>query len=316
MTLIISIVSKYQVIQISDRLVSKSYVKFDELSNKSIVFYALNGILAISYTGHAFIGKTPTDQWLSEILIGRSFSFEQKPPAMSFGKSKFVHIGPAITILKESLSKKVFSDLDPELRQNWINSPFYLSIAGWLWGKKRFRPFIGWLEKLSGSKDFVFKCPPRHSIFGNKFIVSTFPPSNMPRETSDYLINELSNKPISKAEETIVDTIQNISKFNKVVGEDCMSILIPPPPLAQTHPLRVKYISHRKAVVELKKEMNKQLIRVSFTPWLIGPRSFSSPSIVSGGGTEFGLGLYKVIIDTPQDHQIAGLWSSLERPKI
>lgn len=315
MTLIISNVSKYQVLQISDRLVTKSYDKFDELANKSIIFCALNGILSISYTGHAFIGNIPTDQWLSEILIGRSFINANKPPAMSFGKTKINHIGPAINILRESLSKKAISDMKPESRSQWINSRFYLSFAGWLWGRKGFRPIIAWLEKPPGKIDFIFKSTERYAFHGNKFAISVFPPSNINNKTIEYLSNQLSRNNIKEAEAIIVGVIQEISKNNPVVGEDCMSISIPPPHLAQTHPLIVKYISHRKAVAELKTEMNKQLIRVSFTPWLIGPGAFSSPSIVTGKAS-MSLCLYKVTFDAPQDPKIAGLFSSLERPRI
>jgi hypothetical protein len=81
----------------------QSQKAFDEFANKSIVYCAFNGILSISYTGHAFIGSLPTDQWIAEKLIGTSFPNNRKPPAIGFGETKFVFIGPALQMLREEL---------------------------------------------------------------------------------------------------------------------------------------------------------------------------------------------------------------------
>ena len=105
-----------------------------------------------------------------------------------------------------------------------------------------------------------------------------------------------------------------VSTYNPVVGPDCMSISIPPPNLAHIHPVRVRYISKRKAVVELLRESKPEIIRVAFTPWLISPGGFSSPSIISGTGG-MSLCLYEVAFEGPQDPKIAGLFSSLRRPR-
>ena len=253
MTLIISNASRYFVLQISDRLVTKSNITFDEFANKSIVFSGLNGILAISYTGLAFIGETPTDQWLSEKLIGETFPNERILPALGFGKTKFVHIGPALNTLKKSLSEDAISAIKPELRQYWIDSPFYLSIAGWLWGSKGFRPIIGWLEKPSRKNDFKLEFNPRHSIYGNKFAISILPTSKKNQETMHNLINLLCKRNINETEKIIIGVMQEISKSDPSVGADYISILIPPPSLAQNHPLLVKYISKSGAGSELLK---------------------------------------------------------------
>jgi hypothetical protein len=316
MTIIFTKASKQYILQVSDRLVTKSHMKFDELANKSIIFCALNGILVISYTGHAFIGAIPTDQWISKILIGKSFIGDEKPPAFGFGKTKYVHIGPALNIIKESLNKAVINDIKDELKNNWIDRPFYLSIAGWLWGSKgKARPTMGWLGKPSGSSNFKLSFKPRYWFSGNRFTIGAIPSSNCRKGTLQSLLNQLPDKGIDEAEEILSDKIMEVSTYNSVVGPDCMSISIPPPYLAHIHPLRVRYISKRKAVAELLTETKKDIIEVAFTPWLIGPGGFSSPSIVSGSGG-MSLCLYNVTFDAPQDHKIGGLISSLKRPKI
>jgi hypothetical protein len=55
--------------QVSDRLVTVDGSAFDPAANKSIVIGAKDGIAALSYTGLAFLGGVPTDQWLAELLL-------------------------------------------------------------------------------------------------------------------------------------------------------------------------------------------------------------------------------------------------------
>jgi hypothetical protein len=303
-------------LQVSDRLVTQSSTKFDELANKSIIYCALNGILVISYTGHAFIGNIPTDQWISEILIGRSFLNDEKPPAFGFGKTKYVHIGPALNIIKESLNKAAINDIKDEVKNDWIDRPFYLSIAGWLWGSKgKSRPIMGWLGKRSGTINFKLSFKPRYWFSGNRFMIGAIPSSNCRKGTLQDLLNQLPDTSIDDAEQILSDKMIEVSTYNPVVGPDCMSISIPPPKLAYITPVRVRYISKRKAVTELLGEAGQRFVRVAFTPWLIGPGGFSSPSIVSGKGG-MSLGRFEIALDGPQDEQIGGLISSLKRPKI
>jgi hypothetical protein len=310
MTLIFTKVSRQYVLQVSDRLVTQSYTKFDELANKSIIFCALNGILVISYTGHAFIENIPTDQWISEILIGERFLNDDKPPALGCLKTKYLYTGPALNSIKESLSNVGNN------KKSWIDKPFYLSIAGWLWAPKgKIRPVMGSLGKSSGTTMFKFRYKPRYWFSGNRFTISAIPGSNCRKGTLQDLANQLPDKNIDEAEKILSDKIIEVSNYNPVVGPDCMSISIPPPQLAHIHPLRVKYISKRKAVAKLLTEEDPDFIRVAFTPWLIGPGGFSSPSIISGTG-EIDLCIYKVAFEGPQNQQIAGLFSSLKRPKI
>ncbi len=75
MTLISSHIHPVFAVQISDRLVVEkrgTVIKpFDPLSNKSVVFWARDAIVSISYTGQAFVGDMTMDEWVAATLMGR-----------------------------------------------------------------------------------------------------------------------------------------------------------------------------------------------------------------------------------------------------
>ncbi|WP_348970950.1 hypothetical protein [Pseudomonas atacamensis] len=72
MTLIITVATPLLIVQAGDRLLTKQLKgkiqQFDEKSNKSLIYEAWNGALAISYCGKAFIRGRPTDEWIAEQL--------------------------------------------------------------------------------------------------------------------------------------------------------------------------------------------------------------------------------------------------------
>jgi hypothetical protein len=78
MTQTFSLATAEYVLQVSDRLVTRAkvgasaltHVPFDPDANKNIIFRARDGIVAISFSGNAFIRGVPTDRWIAERLYG------------------------------------------------------------------------------------------------------------------------------------------------------------------------------------------------------------------------------------------------------
>lgn len=79
MTLIISVSCREFYCMVSDRLISLVHPHrgfsgvHDAISNKNLLVRAINGEFAIGYTGSAYVGNEPTDQWLASILTGYVF---------------------------------------------------------------------------------------------------------------------------------------------------------------------------------------------------------------------------------------------------
>src|SRR6266851_8318629 len=100
MTLILARASKDYVLQVTDRLVTRGNDPFDTLANKNILYAAKNAVVAMAYTGQAFIGDVPTDQWIVETLSGHIFERDRKPPFLSYAKTKVSDLGAALIRLK------------------------------------------------------------------------------------------------------------------------------------------------------------------------------------------------------------------------
>jgi len=52
---------------------------YDHLANKTLILVATDGIITMSYTGDAFVARTPTDQWLAEAITGKEWGVPSMP---------------------------------------------------------------------------------------------------------------------------------------------------------------------------------------------------------------------------------------------
>jgi hypothetical protein len=71
-TLILTVATRGFVLQVSDRLVTKHQWRHthDPASNKKIIFITQDSLVTIGYSGLAYFGSTPTDEWLAGQLSG------------------------------------------------------------------------------------------------------------------------------------------------------------------------------------------------------------------------------------------------------
>jgi hypothetical protein len=298
MTLIISKSSRDYVLQVTDRLVTRSGASFDPLANKNILFCALNGILSFAYTGHAYIGGTPTDQWLAEQLIGKNFIIHDGLPAIECGPTKLIYIGPALQILIEALNKAFDKEIEPNFKKDWFEKRFDLCFVGYVWNKKgKFRPFCGDIFKPPSSKKFWIIFSDRNWYY--EAHISGAPVANISQEQLESLMVKLRNKVPDEAENLIVELIREISKNISIVGSDCMSIFIPSPSVAHTSPIRVKFIPKIERIIDVPNIGDN--IKTIYSPWVIGPRMFIPPAMLGNTGFNARLGrcLYEVKMEAP-----------------
>ena len=73
MTLVITRTSAAYALMVTDRKVTKNGAEYDPDSNKNIVFSDRNAVVTVGYTGAAYIGTIPTDQWIAQTLTGLNF---------------------------------------------------------------------------------------------------------------------------------------------------------------------------------------------------------------------------------------------------
>ena len=73
MTLIVTRTSCRYALMVTDRKVTTNGAEYDPDANKNILFGDRNAVVAIGYTGMAYIGTVPTDQWIAQALTGLTF---------------------------------------------------------------------------------------------------------------------------------------------------------------------------------------------------------------------------------------------------
>src|SRR2546427_10116718 len=95
---------------------------FDASSNKSIIYWARDAIVCIGYTGLAYVGPLPTDDWIVQKLTGVDVSKEFV--MRGFPLLHWLDIGQATRLLLRELACSEIAE---------HNSGFEMVAVGWQW---------------------------------------------------------------------------------------------------------------------------------------------------------------------------------------
>ena len=301
MTLILSRASIDYVLQVTDRLVTQGDNPFDPLANKNIVYCSKNSLVAIGYTGFAFIGDAPTDQWIAQQLIGEPFDrgirMGRLPQQLDQGQS--------IMLLKERLDA---APIPARWQKQWKSQTFILCAQGWPWSKTRVRPVIEWLAKNPGQDEFAIGRRQRHwhlerrslpdGAMGIRFCLSAAPPGNISTAEMKALSARIQDAPCERTAGDMVHAVRAVASRNPAVVPHCMSILITPPRIGFAT-IRFIPASRREAILETA-TLSRRLI-AAYTPWIVGPNFAATPSLITGSvRTEIPLGPYVVQIEAAE----------------
>jgi hypothetical protein len=296
-TLILSYASKNILIQISDRLVTRGSAPFDALANKCVIYSAADGILALAYTGLAYVADNPTDDWIANILG------QQTPGRVRVSRSLFE--------LKRAL-EHVATGAPPVWKRQWLQESFEIPILGWQWNARgRARPLVAWLSKPPGTESFEFDSFPRWWFVDGKYRAIACPEGNYPLAQLRGLTDRLSVHSVDEAEAILVDAIREVSTRIPQVGPHCMSIVIHPP---STGRVRVRYLPTSQAAADISTASGVRRVAVAFSPWILAPGMTMPPSVISGSGWEaHPAGPYTFALEAPDDPHLAGLMSTHPR---
>lgn len=320
MTLILTRSSKDYVLQVTDRLLTWSNGKeFDVVANKNVLYRARNGIVALAYTGLAYIAGVPTDQWIAETISGITFDRDRKPPAFSTGPVHVPDVGQSLIRLQNRLQA---APVDRSLLSYWEATPFEIVLAGWQWSKRRCRPVVGRISKPAKTMETALEYLPRYWHWdrsqegGFKYTVVATPDSNLSLQAST-LVSGLANCFPDTAESIMHAAIQEVSSSLPQVGPHCMSILIPTPSNCAA---RIRYLPSRGTAFANVTTAEGHIVATSpaaFTPWIVGPGLVMAPSVLAG---EMSLVVdgFTVILEVPKlgDSSIQGALSSQQRPRM
>lgn len=321
MTQIVSQLCRAFVLQVADRLVTKTSASglsepFDALANKNLIYLARDAIVCMSYTGPAYVGPFPTDDWIAAKLTGLGPSSH---PSERFGMRTgplphWWDIGQAADLLLRELKAS-------EIATHKEN--FELVIVGWKWkaGKRppegRRQPVpIGWMIRKPYGKRFIeIERLPRCWYWkpGAQFLASPEGNSNLSLAELGQLAQKMRQLTGAQFEQTIVDAIRMVAARNPSVGPNCMSILLAPPQLSAL--VRVTFFPQEVHPAQfIGSNFVSPEYPAAFSPWVIGPNLISQPSVLIGEGWELHMGQFTVQLGGFGVGPISGM-SSQRRPQ-
>lgn len=307
MTLILTVLTRHYVVQVSDRLITKQKKKpFDALSNKVVIYRPWDAIVSIGYTGLAFLEGKPTDEWIAERLWGEPI----QKPMLLFRRPRHnrTDLGLAVMRLRGEINRVASREGTTEWR-NLIE----ISIAGWYWQQRLARPTYAVLRKRERSSDVSLNRLDRHWHFTKQVVFS---------ETGGWLAHDRENFAVLQTNlnrlgadilsspklvaDLLAETIRSLSFVVPSIGRDLMMVLIPTPPGEVTvrnmpeHPLT----PHEEGSAP-----------TYFTPCIIGTTAMISPSTTQFG-YNFLTGDIRISVDVPEFATAEPLTASAQtRPK-
>jgi hypothetical protein len=281
MTLISSHIHPAFAIQNSDRLVVEkrgtAVRPFDPFSNKTVVLWARDAIVSISYTGQAFVGDMTMDEWIAATLIGR---FPTKD-SVTMGRevlAKWLDIGQATDRLLVGLRS---------CEVGASSEPFEMVIVGWKWKQrsKRLRVTEPIMWALRRPFATVSR-QPRWSFLkspGNSYVT---PGGNCDKQKFLAIRDQDESKykfapqtVVNHAEQSFVRATRE-SANPRFVGDDYMSVMIAPPSILP----RVRVTFFPKEVHRFNRSP------AAHTPWIVGRDLILRPVLVAGMPMHFKMG--------------------------
>ncbi len=317
MTLVLTAASPLYVVQVSDRLLTKAapgekYAPFDPVANKTVVYRATDGLVTIGYSGIAYIGETPTDEWLAEVLWGEPLhrGADGIRPAIAFQRRAVDwDIGLAAIKLQEAINNIPAGKM--------LGHGLFLTIGGWQISHRHLRPVIIELTRAAKSVTTTLERAARTAQKGRDFLLAHIGAHITNPTLRAYLTAHKaehgSRLTIEDAEKIMAQIIRDTAGHQPTVGSHLMSVLLPKPGMGQ--PL-CRFIESAPHFARLVSKTTDVTMPTAFCPWLIGPGVLYPPSMVVGE-TTIGLGgIDFVIHGAAAKTSITGLSSSVRRPRL
>jgi hypothetical protein len=310
MTTILTFSCNAFILQVSDRLISAESggirKKFDELSNKAIVYRARNAIVSIGYGGPAYLQGMPTDEWIAERLFGEPLPRARDDrPCMRTGRSRsfWPDFGWAIRQLRMELES-----VPPD------TVGLTIICAGWQCVRSRARPIIVELKRHPNSSSVQINEAPRW-LPRSDFVLHEIGGYLDPQGSNSVMQRLKSADSPDAIEDIFVETIRQIATTNPTsVGQDLLSTFIPP---LKYGPPVIRFLPQQQHQIGIQTGAGMTVIPTYYSPWLIGPGMIVPASVNAGSGdSTVGLGGLNVVIcgGPPTESPIISFMSGQKRP--
>jgi hypothetical protein len=271
MTLIVSVATWHHIVQVSDRRTTLlgQPVSHDERANKTLVVHALDALAAISYTGPAYVGNTPTDDWMADLICN----------AATIDRGHRIGPHPGVRDIGQ-IVKRLDDKIAGLLTQHKASGGISFTTAGIRWHRRRKRfplPFV-WSRNDHG----VGRHRPRRDTPG--FVVTGMPYGWLLGEDAQRLVETVRaaiGDP-DALEQAVVGAIRRVADREPQVGHDCMSVVISRA-IDSGSPMQTRVRFFAQAQHTATHDSGD--IPINYAPWIIAAHESCSPSFLLGPHT-------------------------------
>jgi len=281
---------------VTDRRLTNDIGITEEFSNKNILFAARDGIIAVGYTGVAFIDRVPTDQWLAEVLIGERYERGAQPSGIRIGSIRSGYsVQDALPALRDALNAaRPF--VAPSWQAQWTAHSFDVVAVGWVWNAAGYSvPVFAGIEKPAGSDEFVLGYLRNEWWTDHTFTLIAAPDSTAWPDLLKAVQSGIATATTElDVEQALLAGVRTSADRHPSVGRDCMVIRIDPPDSATAVVRFDRSGPPATEAVPIGYRVRKTL-PVAYSPWIIGPEIIHAPSRMIGD-SEVSLAAYRVTV--------------------
>jgi hypothetical protein len=280
MTLVLTVATPAFMVQVSDRLVVQpqagSIKEFDTLANKTILYRATDAIVAISYSGIAYLDSKPTDEWLVEHLWGGPLPRSRdgfRPATYTRERRPNVwNIDTAIKALMRAVDAISQRDVD--------QGGLIILTAGWQQNRSGYQPFLVEIKRSIRMKCSIITGKARRRIRGRNFLLcrhigAAISWSHIATAFDRFCVNGCLT--VNDVETVLVEQVRQAAGCT--VGPNVASVLLNRPDLGpmlcRFHPVAPHYVRifDGSSVVDTA---------VAHLPWVCGGSFLSAPRAAIG----------------------------------
>ncbi len=280
MTLTLTYLTRDYIVQAADRLLTRGGTEFDPSANKIVLLSARDGIASIVYSGTAYMGDQPTDNWIADTLrsaIDAEFDFPRRS-----GVRLGLTVNSAMISLRDAMSATC-----PEIARETKHFELSIFVAGWQTSGRRICPVVFKLRSSARNKPpwvALFAAKPRDWCSDAPRSVHSLPTFPQHRASINELCARLTPT-LSRAQAAshISQTIADISTANPLVGPNVQYVVLP----RKTDEAVEVHYAPASDTPSFTDGVSQH--PASYTPWIIGSSGSFSPSVVAG--SDAGLGL-------------------------
>jgi hypothetical protein len=269
MTFFATYTSDHAAVHVCDRLVTKECPRgatFDAVANKTVVICGTDGLVCLSHTGRAHVGKLPMDRWMAETITGLRLS-------ASFSGSELAHVtvAEALARIRDGLNARGTA---------WREYDNRILVNGWLFipaaGGATIYPVVYSIEQVTnGQYDILQLFPTNESA--REFCFAWQPHEWLSAgEAGDVHSALRQASDVGNVEAILVDTVRRVAdkEAPPVVGRHVMVVS-----LDRDHEFSIRFDPDGHFPTDSWLDTK---FPISYSPCVITPHEVVAPTKLAG----------------------------------